>query len=74
MLKEYLVKTSVERANLRWSVNDFVAKMREAFFDLGKALQAVVENSNRSSEDVADRAKAKMGQAGRRLLPSPDME
>lgn len=52
-VKEGLIETRVERANLRWSVNDLFWKVRETSADLGGALPAVVQNSNRSFEDVA---------------------
>lgn len=54
-MKEDLVNTHAERANLRWSVTDLALKERGMSVDLGGALQAVVESSNRSSENVADK-------------------
>lgn len=65
-MKEFLVKTRVERANLRWSVNDLILKVREASVDLSGACRAVVKSSDHSSKDNADKAKAEMGQVWKR--------
>lgn len=48
----------VERVNLRWSVNDFVSKVRETAADLDSFLQAFVESSSRLSKNVAGKVKA----------------
>lgn len=50
-----------------------VAKLRDAYAELGNALQAAAERSNRSFEDVADKMKAKTGQTSKRLLSSINM-
>lgn len=67
-VKEELVKTHIERANLQWLVNDLVAKAREASASLGGALQAVVESLNRSYEDASGKDKVEMGKAWKRIL------
>lgn len=48
--------------------------MQEAFADYGDALQAVVESSNRSSEDIAGKDKAEKGQVWKRMLFLLDTE
>lgn len=62
-VKEDWVETRVERANVQRSVNELVTKVREASAALGRTLQAIVESSNRLSEDVADKFKSEMRHA-----------
>lgn len=45
-VKNDLVKAHDERANLRWPVNNLVAKLQEASADFGGAIQLVSESSN----------------------------
>lgn len=56
------MKTRVGREYLRSSGNDLVLKVREALVDFGIAFKAVVESSNRSSEDVANKVEAEKSQ------------
>lgn len=74
VVKEALVKTFVERANLQQLVNYLVAKVRKAFADLGGALQSVVKSMNRLSEDVDDKIKTKIFLACKQKLFLLDIE
>lgn len=74
MVMKDLLITRVELASLRWSENSLVLKVRGASVGLGSALEAVVECSNSSSKDVADKGKVEMDQAWKRMLFSYDMK
>lgn len=62
------MRSRVDRASLQRQVSDSVMDVRQAFVDLGKEIQTVVESSNRLSKDVADIIVMKMGQAWKRML------
>lgn len=51
-----------------------VPEVREPFVDLGGALAAVFESSNRSTENIVDKVRAEMDQAWKRMLSLLDME
>lgn len=59
-VKDVLVRTRVESANLCWSANDLVAKVREAFTDFDCALRVAVQSSNCSLEDVSDKVETEV--------------
>lgn len=73
-MMEDFVKARVERANLRWSVDNLVLKVRETSVDLGGALQTVVESSNCLFNDFADKVTAEIGYAWKRMLSSFNMK